>query len=83
MYASLTAEKCSATLPTKGTTMMPMKSRGTPHALIVGSIECTSTSLTTPVAIAVSASRPIACVRDQCCWPGSSANCRPGVVNEK
>ena len=47
------------------------------------SIECTSTSETTPVATAVATSRVTAWVRDQASTPGSSWNCRPGVVKEK
>jgi hypothetical protein len=81
--ASLTAEKCSATLPMNGTTIRPMNSRGTPQASIVGWIEYTSTSDTTPVARAVAPSSTIACVRVQCIWPDSSVNLRPGAVNEK
>ena len=83
LIASLTAEKCSATLPTNGTTISPMNSRGTPQALIVGSIECTSTSETTPVATAVATSMATAWVRVQASSPGSSWYCRPGVVKEK
>ena len=81
--ASLTAEKCSATLPTNGTTISPMNSLGTPQALMVAWIECTSTSDTTPVAIAVAASSTIAWLRVQLISPGWSTNCSPGVVNEK
>ena len=56
LAAILTAAKCSATLPTSGTTIRPMKTGEMPVASIVGSIELTRNSDRKPVAIADGAS---------------------------
>ena len=50
--AILTAAKCSATLPIRGTTIRPMKTVEIPVSSMVGSMAPTSTSDRTPVAIA-------------------------------
>ena len=55
-YASRTAEKCSGTLPTKGTSTNPMNALGSPHACTAGWIDFTRISETTPVATAARAS---------------------------
>ena len=54
--AIFTAAKCSATLPTSGTMIRPMKTSPMPVSSMVGSMALTSTSESTPVAMADSAS---------------------------
>ena len=70
-------------MPTNGTRMRPTNGRGIPSDSTAGLIESTSTSETTPVATAVSASASTASRTDHLAWPGSSSSFWPGMLNVK